>query len=262
MNNDRILIIGARAGGLGDAVRLHAERAGFDVSCVGLSGEQAGRFDVTWNYRKQRDRLMELAPDHIVVTAGINIPLNDTRYAYENVPQRGDWYDEHMRVNCWGPMKLLEVWLELMRESDEDPLPGPHHYTVISSNSAHIARTGSAAYCASKAALSMALRVRAREIAKQASDNAVVYGYEPGLLYDTPMTREVAYWLKENDPDRYNANRDTNATRAPIQMHRMPGIPNDGGIDPGYLASLIVHNLISGRVDLNGCLFRVDAGEQ
>jgi NAD(P)-dependent dehydrogenase (short-subunit alcohol dehydrogenase family) len=258
----RLLVVGARPGSLGDHVRAVAMDQGFEAVTAGIAGEQSRRLDVTYNYRTLRDILTELSPDHIVMTAGINLAINDVRYRFENVPQRKDWYYEHFHVNCMGPMNVLEVWLEILKaRENEDKTPG-HHYVAISSNSAHLARSDSAAYCASKAALSMALRVRAREISKTASHNAVVYGYEPGLLEDTPMTRDVAYWLKEKDPDRYNENRDTSIQRAPVQMHRMPGFPNNGGIDPSTLASLIIHNIKGGGAELSGCMLRIDAGEQ
>jgi NAD(P)-dependent dehydrogenase (short-subunit alcohol dehydrogenase family) len=173
--------------------------------------------------------LRVVQPNHIVYTAGVNDP--------------GGTWDEHFAVNCVGAMNLLECW-QGMCSSDEVETPFDGHYVAISSNSAHIARTGSGMYCASKAALSMALRVAARE-AGRAGLPFSVYGYEPGLLKGTPMTEEVKARLG----------------RGAIPLHRMVGVEADG-ISRQWLALQIVHNLRNDGRPLNGCLLRLDAGEQ
>lgn len=173
-------------------------------------------------------------PDHIICTAGINQQRSDFKTLSE-------WYDEHYLSNVIGPMRLLEAWETTCGgpfAERPEKLGFARHYVAISSNSAHIARTYSAAYCASKAALSMALRCKAREMKGQPF---VVYGYEPGLLAGTPMTDEV------------NARLGTKAAS------RIPGHPE--GLPTPNLAAMVVRNLNS-SYELNGCLLRVDGGDQ
>lgn len=232
----RVLVVGAKPGSLGDAVAAMAMEDGFDVVTAGIADEDV-ELDVTSNTQLLRKKLGELNPSHIVVTAGINEPA-----------KKGDgspyvWYHDHFDINCIGPMLLLDAWGETKRDV-------PNHYVVISSNSAHIARTGSAAYCASKAALSMAVRCVARDYGRRRA-TTLVYGYEPGLLADTPMTQEVIRRLGGaygTDPGQ-------------LALHRMPGVMPDG-IPPVKLARLIVHNLRHGGRELNGVMLRLDAGEQ
>ena len=119
----------------------------------------------------------------------------------------------------------------------------PGHFVAISSNSAHIARSGSAPYCASKAALSMAIRAEARDLARSYDLHTVIaYTYEPGWLEGTAMSNDVA--------SRYPG----------MQPHRMLGL--DAGLPPSRLAGMIAYNLRHCGRELNGCVLRVDAGEQ
>ncbi len=114
------------------------------------------------------------------------------------------------------------------------------HFVVISSNSARIPRSQSLAYCASKAALSMSVRVSARYLAQQ-NHPVVVYGYEPGLLEGTPMTRMAQSGFAGS-------------------LHRMPNV-RAAGLPAEGLARLIAFNLGQNGRALNGTLIPYDAGE-
>lgn len=244
----RVLIVGAREGSLGACIRDTLGRIGFEPITAGISKEEENRLDITNNMKTLRESIERLKPNHVIVTAGINREVLDPVYVYQGEPQWDEWYKDHFRVNVIGPMRLFTAWLEAREGYQATADLG--HFVVIGSNSAHIARTGSAAYCASKAALAMAVRVNARELAR--SDlGAILYGYEPGLLDGTPMTREVDYRL--NGPRIVS--RDDR-----IPLHRMPGI--EDGVSPRFLAGLICFNLTQNAPELNGCLLRVDGGEQ
>lgn len=112
-------------------------------------------------------------------------------------------------------------------------------FVAISSNSAHIPRRGSMPYCASKAALSMALRVAARELANK---NVAVWGYEPGLLAGTPMSEQTRRDFG-TDP-----------------LHRMPGVSWEG-LPVGDLAQQIVQDISTFSVAHNGLMIPFDGGE-
>lgn len=225
-----LLVVGAQPGSLGEAVAAAAASQGHDVVTGGINGE-----DLYLNVLTTDDWLMAFSGhdvDAVVCTAGINEPAQDGSL------NEGEWFAGWMRrsltVNTIGPMNVLMWFLEYLRNNEKEGA----QFVAISSNSARIARSNSMAYCASKAALSMAIRVAARE-AK--GHPAIIYGYELGLLQGTPMSRA------------------TEQRFGPAQT-RMPGAP--GGLPVGAVAAQIVAGLGVGGMALNGSLIRLDAGEQ
>jgi NAD(P)-dependent dehydrogenase (short-subunit alcohol dehydrogenase family) len=243
----KVLVVGAgKVGGLGDYVvsavnslYVHDRSADerWEVVKADKDSYLSEVIDLDLAYAKTSELLALLEgeqPTHIVCTVGINKQRGD-------YPSEASWYNGHFMANCVGPMRLLEAWLTVLPSRTVDtPTPMPH-FAAISSNSAHIARTGSAAYCASKAALSMAIRCKARE---NKMSQCLIYAYEPGLLRDTPMTEEVR-------------------RRLPGQpLSRMPGL--EGGIWAWEVALAIGRGLGGLGVPrwLNGCTVRMDAGEQ
>lgn len=226
----KLLVVGAQGGSLGAAVAQMAREQGWEVDTAGISGEDQ-RLDLVQHTQGELEALVRrLCPDHIVCTAGINHP----RRAYKST---GDWYEQHFAVNCTGPMRLLDAWLAFGPDGD---VPW-QHFVAISSNSAGIPRSNSAAYCASKAALSMSLRVRARDVAG-VKVPVSVYGYEPGLLAGTPMTQEAR--------ERFNG-----------PLTRMQGIGLEDGLSAHGVAGHVIRNIGFGGPELNGVLLRLDAGE-
>jgi NAD(P)-dependent dehydrogenase (short-subunit alcohol dehydrogenase family) len=231
MSAVRVLVVGARKGSLGEALAVTAERAGYAVYTAGIHDEQIelDLLPTGSGMPKLMTTLGSLQPTHIVCTVGINMPEPAVK---EDV---FDWYRWHYETNAIAPMRLLDGWL---RCGQANLMPSYGHYVAISSNSAHIPRTRSAAYCASKAALSMALRVKAREVAGR----PIIYGYEPGLLEDTPMTAQST---KDFDGS----------------LTRMKPGALARGIDPIDLAGFIVGNLQHDGLALNGSILRYSADE-
>lgn len=227
----RLLVVGAAPDSLGAAVAEEAKKVVpgqrlNEVITAGI-GLENQIMDVT-GFNDVWDALLAIKPTHIVVTTGINVG--------DEIGQ-GD-YSEFLRkslmVNTVGVMNVLDVWIALRADSE---IESPTAFVAISSNSAHIARRNSAPYCASKAALSMAMRCAARELA----GSPLVYGYEFGLLAGTPMTQI------------------TEARFGPAQT-RMPGA--EKGLNVRDAASAIVGNLLHPWQGLNGAMLRLDAGEQ
>ena len=230
----RVLVVGAQPGSLGEAIRQEADGCDYVVATAGVSGEPEWMDVVTSPMSALRASLAFLEPDHIIVTAGINEPE----------PPRGDdpalWYERAFSVNCTGPMRVLAAWRDLLRGKAPKRLG---HFVVISSNSATVPRSGSAAYCASKAALSQAIRCAARELEGGDALGVIAYGYEPGLLSNTPMT-------------------DATAARWPGQpLTRMRGARLSVGVSRHKLAELVVGMLRSGPV-MNGMMVPFDGGER
>jgi NAD(P)-dependent dehydrogenase (short-subunit alcohol dehydrogenase family) len=235
----RVLVVGARPGSLGDAVREVANLAGYQAYTAGIAGETVELDVVQETPEAMAHKLLGLQPQHIVCTVGMNL------VKHPDESDQFDWYRWHFETNVIGPMRLLDAWIVAMADGEYlpyVPLGQMLHYVAISSNSARIPRTGSAAYCASKAALSMAVRVAARE-GVGGNGGYLVYGYEPGLLAGTPMTEKTA----EAFPDQ--------------ALHRMRGTALAAGVQVRDAAQLIVANLGVPGAGLNGCLIPIDGGE-
>lgn len=219
MSAPTLLIFGARKKSIGDAVRKMWIDM-FDDSHVvtaGLSGDEeidGMAADEDW----VRAVIEKVQPDRILVTIGVNQPRGE-----------GDlysWLSTAFETNVSLPMSILETWI------DVDPPKGAH-FVVMSSNSAVIPRSQSMAYCASKAALSMAVRCAARDLQKAKMD-LTVYGWEPGLVKGTPMSEGRG-------------------------GTRMLGLPE--GISRRALAHQIVSALAFGGAEYSGVLVRLDNGE-
>ena len=232
-----VLIIGARDGSLGHAIQDKCISLGYETRTAGLYG--SGELHVDLRDGTACETLVNLTkPDYVICTAGVNRPAKGLRSIDE--PSFMQWLMLSYETNVVGPMNLLRAWAGYLKDTRQsrDATPYQPHFVAISSNSAHIARRNSLAYCASKAALSMAIRCVAREMA---GDPCLVYGYEPGLLKGTPMTMK----LREQFGD------------SPTRMHGAPD-----GVAVPYTADVIARNLRTGGVALNGCLIPLDAGEQ
>lgn len=188
------------------------------------------------NSASMREVLHDVCPDVIVCTVGVNVLCHIETAGLRMV------LEEAFHVNVIGVMELLRhfitaegsgYWTQGRRSSKK--------FVVVSSNSARVARTGSLAYCASKAALSMAVRCAARELAGTAVQ---VWGYEPGLLAGTPMTHAVHAGLP-----------------AATALHRMRGVPPEG-LPVRSVAQQIINDVAQYAPGLNGVMIPCDAGEQ
>lgn len=223
------MVVGAARHSLGEAVAEAASREGHSVVTAGINHE-----DLYLNALEEREwdtAFSAYGIDTVICTVGINEPADDGSLNHPTFPE---WLNRSFTVNVAGPMNVLSLFLRSLAWRGIEG----GQFVSISSNSAHIARSNSMAYCASKAALSMALRVAARE-AK--GHPAIIYGYELGLLQGTPMSRA------------------TEARFGPSQT-RMPGAPN--GLGRRQVAAQIVAQVGVGGMALNGSLLRLDAGEQ
>jgi NAD(P)-dependent dehydrogenase (short-subunit alcohol dehydrogenase family) len=201
------------------------------VVTAGIGAEEHS-MDVT-HASHIRSVLHEVRPDSIVCTVGHNAPASHlSSYLRTNMMSS-------FETNVVGPMELLRHFSALQRRAVSPvPLP-PKKFVVISSNSARIPRRDSLPYCASKAALSMAIRVAAREAA---GTEMLIWGYEPGLLAGTPMTDKSA--------------RDFTGS-----LHRIPGLEPRTGLNTEALAQRVLGDLAFASMGHNGVLFPFDGGE-
>lgn len=88
--------------------------------------------------------------------------------------------DYHFAVNVYGFINMLDIHERYFPEAEGSVV-------AISSDAGRIAMRTSIAYCSSKAALNMAVRVAARELAPRWQINAVA----PGIISDTKMTEYI-----------------------------------------------------------------------
>jgi NAD(P)-dependent dehydrogenase (short-subunit alcohol dehydrogenase family) len=225
-----VMVVGAQPGSIGDAVAEQCRALGYATCTAGLGGEEVHVDLVRDNMPSLISMLATVNPDHIVCTVGMNMAEP------EDLLDPTDWYDWHFQVNVTAPMRLLHAWTRMLSNGH-----GLNHYVAISSNSSRVPRSRSAAYCASKAALSQALRVKAREGAVRVG-SPIIYGYEPGLVAGTPMTEAAArQWPG-------------------VPLTRMRDQRLSTGIPVGSLAWWVCQNLTLGP-ELNGMLIPLDADE-
>lgn len=245
-----LLIVGAAPDSLGEALVWAADDGPYsfgDIVTAGITPLEPGRdretkagdptvyedykLDVR-HVATMKEVLWEVKPDVLVCTAGVNTPVSVTEWNADLV------MEEAFHTNVIGVMALLRNFV-VAEGSGYWNGAVKKKFVAVSSNSARIPRRRSLAYCASKAALSMALRVAARELA---DSGVAVWGYEPGLLAGTPMTHEAqAVW---SGP-----------------LHRMRGVPPEG-LDIRLLAQSILHDVSNPSPALNGLLIPFDADEQ
>lgn len=223
----KILVVGARPGSIGAAVATKLKVLGQTVETAGISEEQ-------WRLVATPQKIHEffIGNDEftdVVCTIGTNGEQDILASGFDP-----DYLGDEYAINTIAPIAILHEWL-MNSESER----ASRHFVAISSNSAHIARSRSLGYCASKAALSMALRCAARRVAEMGGVS--IYGYEPGWVDGTPMSRSVEKRIGDSPP------------------HRIPGRQ---GVSLNSLSNLIIFNLLNGGMELNGCMFRVDGGEQ
>jgi NAD(P)-dependent dehydrogenase (short-subunit alcohol dehydrogenase family) len=169
-----LLVIGNRPGSLGAEVESQARKTTVWEDRVFAADHGEHVADSTTMSMDATDRadvvrlLEEVRPTDILCTVGIN--LDDGENMAKSLSLQ-------LQVNVWGPMQILAEAIDMWNRAMLPPETG-FNFCAISSNSAHIARSTGAGYCASKAALSMALRCVARRVAP--AGVVRVWGYEPG----------------------------------------------------------------------------------
>ncbi len=118
------------------------------------------------------DYIRNYAPfDNVIFSAGVNTPCFIESMNSMELQRMFD-------VNVIGFIKVLN---ELVR------IQGHGTMCAIVSDAANRPMRNSIGYCSSKAALQMAIRCASREL----SPNWRIFGVSPGVVYDTPMTRNI-----------------------------------------------------------------------
>lgn len=169
-----ILIVGAENGNIGAVVKeeiLTGKHQGFDFHIVHSPSIQ--EMDVKDNDSVNR-YIDAYGPfEMIVYSAGVN------QLAYvKNMSKQ--LFDFHMHVNVYGLINVMAAHEERYPEHSG-------RLAVVVSDASDTPMRGSVAYCASKAAQAMTVRVLARELGPR----WVTVSVSPGVVEGTPMTESI-----------------------------------------------------------------------
>ena len=266
----RLMVVGVGPDSLGEDVaaqaRVHPYFKDGVIDTYDLFGFADTRSDLQEEPRfmdvKQPNTILRALrmsrPTHVVCTVGVNSYVDDAEK--HDDPERNfrslhRSLAEVMAVNATGVVMLASAFRDMISHESNETMglrgeEGDYfakyrgfHFAAISSNSAHIARTGSTPYCMSKAALSMGMRCIARESARIRLPIAFTT-YEPGFLSGTPMSLNIVGSTDEFQEARY---------------HR---IPSGMSMQPTDLSEVILNNMKVNWNLMNGACIRLDGGEQ
>lgn len=221
-----VLVLGGTSG-IGLATNLYLRNMGMTVYAHGRA-----QFDIL-DRGALREAVEEARPTHVVYSVGIN------KLDWVRDMDRADFRDL-MMVNVWGFVMLMQE-LEMTGRS--------HSVVAVTSDAARRPMRTSLAYCASKAALDMAIRVSSREYA---SKGWRVNGVAPGKVADTPMTSYV--------DDRVLQLRDWNRAEAEAYERSSSAIGRPLSADE--VAAVIVDVLLSESAGWTGDIISVNGGRQ
>lgn len=181
--DEKILIIGGTSGiGAMTGAVLLAQHPGIK-QCIpeGHNLNVTDRIGVM-NYVREHGPF-----SHIVYSAGINNLQWIESYGIDNTMEKS------FAVNCTGFVSIISQHIQAFPSARMSAV-------AVSSDAGRIPMRGSVAYCASKSALDMAVKVMARELAPLHRINAIA----PGMVDGTPMTEyidrtipEFRGWTKE-----------------------------------------------------------------
>lgn len=178
-----------------------------------------------------RQEISETQPTHVVYTAGVNVLDWIANVQPED-------FAEIMAVNLWGFVDLLKALQETGRA---------YSVVALTSDAATRPMRTSIAYCASKAALDMAIRVASRELA---SEGWRINGVAPGKVADTGMTRyvdkrvlEVRGWTQEH-----------------AEAYEKASSPLGRKISPVEVAAVVAHVLLSEAAAWTGDIVTINGG--
>ena len=184
----------------------------------------------------------------VVYAAGYNELCSVACSGFDRVFQKS------MQVNALGPLRVAGTLVQQLAiqeqytGSDSDWIVRPLKLLVLGSNTAYVAKTRSAAYAASKAALVQGLRCVHREHAK---DGLHCTTLDFGLVMDTRMTQRTIEQLGE-----------TRGWTPEEAKHKMlQNVPTGEPVTRAEVADwvwfLLTHDTSAG-----GCSIRFDGGQQ
>lgn len=185
----RVLVLGgATEDSIGHGIVMRLNELGHKTEAP-----DADVLDVTTvgGYNALMELLEFFRPDSVVYSVGVN-ELEWSAYLER------ESFDRIMGANVWG-------FINVMKALQATGLP--YSVLALTSDAAYRAMRTSIAYCASKAALDMAIRVASRELA---GEGWRVNGLAPGKVDGTGMTKyvdarvmEIRHFETREEAERY-----------------------------------------------------------
>jgi NAD(P)-dependent dehydrogenase (short-subunit alcohol dehydrogenase family) len=167
-----VLIVGGRSGIGAATAELLAKRHAYEGMHIAIPDHH--QLDIS-SVISTESYVSKYGPfTHIIYSAGIN------RLRWAGTRKISLMMEDHFSINCAGFVELIGAHTRIH----------PTAYlsaVAVSSDAGSRPMRGSVAYCASKAALNMAVKVMARELAPLHRINAVA----PGMVEGTPMTAYI-----------------------------------------------------------------------
>lgn len=174
---DKCLIIGGNSG-IGKATAELISKGPY----VEIFRPESTELDVVIPHHIRRYVTLYGPFDYIIYSAGVNKLQWIINYAVEGGLNLESTFD----VNVVGFINIAAEHVALYPEAKVSAV-------AVSSDAADIPMRGSIAYCVSKAALNMAIKVMARELAPRWRVNGVA----PGMVEGTPMTEYIDRTIPE-----------------------------------------------------------------
>lgn len=224
-----LVLGGATRGGIGWAICDRLRAMGHYPSAP-----DEFAIDVTqdWGEVALSQHLDETGPTSVVYSVGIN----ELEWAW-NLER--DAFDRIMAANVWGFINLIGRLQETGKA---------YSVLAITSDAAYRPMRTSLAYCASKAALDMAIRVASRELA---AEGWRINGLAPGKVEGTEMTQYVDHRVMEI---RHFA------TRADAEAYEMAGNPLRRKLSTEEVANVACDVLLSPSLGWTGDIVTVNGG--
>jgi len=177
-DKNRVLIIGGHTAGIGDAVYKTIRNSDAPVESE-IFLPTRDEFNVLGEQKMLAYMKANGPFDQIVYSAGV------TKLAWIEYITKIS-LDKIFEINVTGAILVAQAHLAAH--------PGHRvRYAVVVSDASDTPMRGSVAYCASKAALAMAVRVMARELAP----DWITVAVSPGVVDDTGMTNQLAKDIPE-----------------------------------------------------------------
>lgn len=176
--------------------------------------------------------LEECQPDSVVYSVGIN--ELEWSWALER-----ESFERIMLANVWGFVNLLRTLQTTSRT---------YSVLAITSDAAYRPMRSSMAYCASKAALDMVIRVASRELA---AEGWRINGLAPGKVEGTAMTKYVDERVMQIRHFK---------TRAEAEQYEMAGNPLRRKLHPAEVAEVACDILLSNSAGWTGDIVTVNGG--
>jgi NAD(P)-dependent dehydrogenase (short-subunit alcohol dehydrogenase family) len=160
-----------------------------------------------------------------------------------------------LEVNVGGFIKLMDILVHMHREEKLVRLNGPPmKVCAISSDAGERPMRTSIGYCASKAALNMAIRVAARELGPSGWK---IFGIAPGMMDDTKrFPSKMTVYVDHRVPEV----RIWTQEQATLYEQQQAVVDSPLRINPDVIADFAVETMLRAGRHINGSIIQFNGG--